>query len=63
MNEEGVAESEEIRRCLDVVMGEGEKAVEIRSNANTWKDLAREAVKEGGSSHQNLKAFLNGFAC
>ena len=38
MNEEGVAESEEIRRCLDVVMGEEEKAVEIRSNAKKWKE-------------------------
>ncbi|XP_028796705.1 UDP-glycosyltransferase 75C1-like [Neltuma alba] len=62
VNEEGVAESEEIRRCLDVVLGEGEKAVEMRNEAEKWMDLAREAVKEGGSSHQNLRAFLNDLA-
>ncbi|XP_028796736.1 crocetin glucosyltransferase, chloroplastic-like [Neltuma alba] len=62
VNEEGVAESDEIRRCLDVVLGEGAKAVEMRNEAEKWKDLAKEAVKEGGSSHQNLRAFLNEFA-
>uniref|UniRef100_A0A5B6Z6M1 Glycosyltransferase n=1 Tax=Davidia involucrata TaxID=16924 RepID=A0A5B6Z6M1_DAVIN len=53
-NEEGVVEREEIRRCLDVVMGGGE----IRRNAMKWKCLAMEAVKDGGSLHNNLKQFL-----
>ncbi|KAK4283038.1 hypothetical protein QN277_000040 [Acacia crassicarpa] len=63
VNEEGVAESEEIKRCLDVVLGNGETAVKMRSNAEKWKELAREAVKEGGSSHENLRAIVNDFAC
>ncbi|KAF7813097.1 crocetin glucosyltransferase, chloroplastic-like [Senna tora] len=51
-----------IGRCLDVVMGSGEKGEEIRRNAVKWKGLAKEAVKEGGSSDRNLRAFVNRFA-
>lgn len=58
-HEEGVVEGEEIRRCLDVVMGGGEKGNELRMNAKKWKGLAREAVKEGGPSEKNLRTFLN----
>ncbi|CAL5347783.1 unnamed protein product [Camellia sinensis] len=53
-NEEGIVEGGEILRCIELVMG-GE---ELRKNAKKWKDLAREAAKEGGSSDLNLKAFL-----
>ncbi|XP_052208590.1 crocetin glucosyltransferase, chloroplastic-like [Diospyros lotus] len=53
-NEEGVAESGEIKRCIEMVM-EGE---EMRRNAKKWKDLAKEAAIEGGSSDLNLKAFV-----
>ena len=59
VNEEGVVQAEEIRRCLDVVMGSGEKGNELRSNARRWKELAREAVKEGGSSEKNLRTFVD----
>ncbi|KAK7247040.1 hypothetical protein RIF29_41916 [Crotalaria pallida] len=58
VNEEGVVKAEDIRKCLEVVMGSGEKGEELRRNAKEWKSLAREAVKEGGSSHNNLRAFL-----
>ncbi|KAF7813098.1 crocetin glucosyltransferase, chloroplastic-like [Senna tora] len=43
-------------------MGSGEKGEEIRRNAVKWKGLAKEAVKEGGSSDRNLRAFVNRFA-
>lgn len=65
-NEEGIVESEEIKRCLDLVMGDGEKGEEIRKNAEKWKILAKDAVMEGGSSDINLKAFVdqvNGTDC
>lgn len=53
--EEGVVvERDEIRRCLDVVMGSGD----LRNNAKKWKDLASKAVNQGGSSHVNLTTFL-----
>jgi hypothetical protein len=58
LNEVGIVEAEEIRRCLEVVIGSGEKGQEIRSNAKKWSGLALDAVKDGGSSHNNLKAFL-----
>ncbi|XP_004298222.1 PREDICTED: crocetin glucosyltransferase, chloroplastic-like [Fragaria vesca subsp. vesca] len=62
-NEEGVVVDEELTRCLELVMG-GE---ELRRNAKKWKELAREAVSEGGSSDKNLKAFLEeiekGYVC
>ncbi|KAL5542733.1 hypothetical protein UlMin_010443 [Ulmus minor] len=57
-NKDGVAEGDEIKRCLDLVTGEEEKGVEIRRNAEKWKSLASEAVKEGGSSDRNFKAFV-----
>ena len=58
-NSEGVVERDEIRRCLDLVMEDGENGEEMRRNANKWKDLGSEAVKEGGSSEENFKAFAN----
>ncbi|WJX47128.1 hypothetical protein P8452_33853 [Trifolium repens] len=62
MKEDGIVGRDEIKRCLEVVMGSGEKGKELRKNANKWKGLAREAVKEGGSSEKNLRAFLDGVA-
>jgi len=57
--EEGVVvvDSEEIRRCIEEVMED--KAEEFRGNATRWKDLAAEAVREGGSSFNHLKAFVD----
>lgn len=59
--EEGgvLAEGEEIRRCLDAVMGSGEKGEEVRRNAKKWRESARKVVKEGGSSDVNLRAFVD----
>ncbi|KAJ0034683.1 hypothetical protein Pint_25594 [Pistacia integerrima] len=57
-NEEGIVEGSEIKRCLEIVLG-GE---EMRRNARKWKELAREAAKEGGSSNKNLKDFVDQIA-
>ncbi|RWR87157.1 crocetin glucosyltransferase, chloroplastic-like protein [Cinnamomum micranthum f. kanehirae] len=54
VNEEGVLEGGELKRCLEVVMG-GE---EMKKNARKWKDLTRESVAEGGSSDLGLRAFV-----
>ncbi|KAI3511590.1 hypothetical protein L1887_18745 [Cichorium endivia] len=48
---EGVVGREEIKRCLEVVMG-GE---EIKRNSEKLKRVAVEAMAEGGSLHRNLK--------
>ncbi|CAI0553353.1 unnamed protein product [Linum tenue] len=55
-----IVEEGEIRRCLDLVMGDGEVGEEVRRNARKWKELARSAVgEEGGTSYVNLKAFVD----
>lgn len=54
-NENGLVERDEIKRCLELVMGNAN----MRQNALKWKKLAIEAVKEGGSSDRNLKDFVN----
>ncbi|KAI8005042.1 hypothetical protein LOK49_LG08G02198 [Camellia lanceoleosa] len=59
MNEDGIVEGEEIQRCIEVVMGGGEKGKEMNKNAKKWRDLAKEAAKEGGSMDMNLRAFVD----
>lgn len=54
----GIVKREELKRCLGVLMGNGEKGNEIRRNVKKYRDLAMEAVKVGGSSHNNLNKFL-----
>ena len=58
-DEEGVVRGEEVKRCLELVMGGTEIGEEIRRNTKKWRDLAKEAVREGGSSDKNFKAFVN----
>lgn len=58
--EEGLVDGEEVRRCIEMVMGRSdERGEEMRRNAKKWKDLGREAMKEGGSSEKNLKSFVD----
>ncbi|KAK9138489.1 hypothetical protein Sjap_009083 [Stephania japonica] len=59
--EENLVESEEIKRCVEMVMGK-ERGAEMRQNAEKWKDLARKAVGSGGSSDRNLMEFLKEMA-
>lgn len=56
---DGVLEGEELRRCLDVVLGE--EGAEIRRRAAMWRDKAMEAMGEGGSSVLNLKTSAKKF--
>ncbi|KAG6393902.1 hypothetical protein SASPL_144477 [Salvia splendens] len=52
-----IVEADEIVRCLEMVMDGGDESREMRKNAKKWRDLAREAVDDGGSSQVNLKMF------
>ncbi|AES71958.1 phloretin 4'-O-glucosyltransferase [Medicago truncatula] len=61
--EAGIVKAGEIMKCLEVVMGKGEKGEELRRNAKKWKSLASEAMKEGGSSNKNLSKFLDDIGC
>ncbi|KAA8548347.1 hypothetical protein F0562_000031 [Nyssa sinensis] len=58
-NEEGLVKGDEIKRCIEMVMGGGQRGEELSKNAKKWKALARDALKEGGSLDINLKAFVD----
>ncbi|XP_042495857.1 UDP-glycosyltransferase 74E2-like [Macadamia integrifolia] len=58
VDEKGVAIKEEIEACIREVMQGAEKGKEIRNNAIKWKELAKEAVDEGGSSDRNIEEFV-----
>ncbi|KAH6821928.1 hypothetical protein C2S53_016653 [Perilla frutescens var. hirtella] len=57
-NGEVVIKREELRKCLDVVMGDGDRGKQIRKNASKWRDLAIEAVNDGGSTYCNLRKVM-----
>ncbi|KAL0462193.1 UNVERIFIED_CONTAM: UDP-glycosyltransferase 75C1 [Sesamum latifolium] len=57
--EDGVVKADEISRCLEIVMDSGERGEEMRMQARKWRDLAKEAAKDGGSSYVNLKTFAD----
>ncbi|KAJ4833527.1 hypothetical protein Tsubulata_030061 [Turnera subulata] len=57
VGDNGVVTKEEIERCIREVMEEG-RGNEIRQNSEKWKELARKAVDEGGSSDKNIDEFL-----
>ncbi|KAL8486929.1 hypothetical protein ACS0TY_023572 [Phlomoides rotata] len=55
----GVVGGDEIRRCVEIVMGGGERGEEMRREGKKWRDLAKGAMKEDGSSNLNLKFFVD----
>ncbi|KAM4117554.1 hypothetical protein ACB094_02G133500 [Castanea mollissima] len=58
-NNDGIVVGDESKRCLKLVMGDGERGKEMRRKAMKWKELAREVVNQRGSSYSNLKAFVD----
>ncbi|XP_052187965.1 flavonol 7-O-beta-glucosyltransferase UGT74F1-like [Diospyros lotus] len=61
-DENGVVRRGEIERCIREVM-EGETGKEARRNAAKWRELAIEAVGEGGSSDRNIEEFVSSLVC
>ncbi|KAL3329375.1 hypothetical protein AABB24_036457 [Solanum stoloniferum] len=59
VSEKDVVERDEFSRCITIAIGDGEEGEELRRNAKKWSDLAKEAMKENGTSSVNLKAFAN----
>ncbi|KAJ0093501.1 hypothetical protein Patl1_26839 [Pistacia atlantica] len=57
VNEKGIVTREEIEVCIREVM-EGGRSKDFRRNSEKWKELAKEAVDEGGSSDKNLEEFV-----
>ncbi|KZV34882.1 crocetin glucosyltransferase, chloroplastic-like [Dorcoceras hygrometricum] len=56
VNGQVVTGRDEFKRCLEMVMGDGD----IRCRCKKWKSLAMEAVQEGGSTNRNLKLVVDG---
>ncbi|CAI9108438.1 OLC1v1008027C1 [Oldenlandia corymbosa var. corymbosa] len=56
VNEKGIVTRDEFERCIRDIT-EGYNGKEIRRNATKWKELAIEAVSEGGSSERNIEDF------
>nr|WPX61740.1 UGT74AG11 [Hedera helix] len=54
-NEENVTSAEEIGRCINEVM-DGE---EIKKKAMQWKELAKEAIDENGSSDKSIDEIIS----
>ncbi|XP_076903617.1 UDP-glycosyltransferase 74B1-like [Bidens hawaiensis] len=54
----GMVKREEVVSCLNEVMNEGERGLEIKKNARKWKELAKEAIDEGGSSDKAIDEFV-----
>lgn len=54
----GLVWREEIENCVREVM-EREKGKEMKMNASKWRDLAKEAVSEGGTSDINIDTFIS----
>ncbi|TYI91650.1 hypothetical protein E1A91_D02G008100v1 [Gossypium mustelinum] len=58
VREDGIVSGDEIERCIRQVM-EGEQGIETKRNAMKWKELAVEAVCEGGSSDKNIDEMVS----
>jgi N-hydroxythioamide S-beta-glucosyltransferase len=56
-DDKGVVTKEELLMCLKEVM-DGERSQEIKKNASKWKELAKQAVSEGGSSDKRINEFV-----
>lgn len=57
VDEKGLVERDEIKSCLSEIM-EKEGGKEMKLNAIKWRDLAKEAVSEGGTSDKNMDEFV-----
>ncbi|KAK1389429.1 Glycosyltransferase [Heracleum sosnowskyi] len=53
----GVFKGEIVGHCIREVM-DGEKGKEVKTTSKKWMDMAREAVKEGGSSDISINEFV-----
>lgn len=58
-DEDRIIPREEVEKCVREATT-GAKAEEMKENALKWKKTAEDAVAEGGSSQQNLQAFIDG---
>ncbi|KAA8550510.1 hypothetical protein F0562_002194 [Nyssa sinensis] len=60
-DEKGVVRRAEVEHCIREIM-DGDRGEEIKRNASKWRELAKEAVDEGGSSDRNIEEFVSKLA-
>ncbi|GJN07022.1 hypothetical protein PR202_ga24810 [Eleusine coracana subsp. coracana] len=58
LNSEGILTRKELARCIELIMGEGAKANDIRERTKALKLLAQEAAVVGGHAERNLLHFV-----
>ncbi|XP_065860815.1 UDP-glycosyltransferase 74F2-like [Euphorbia lathyris] len=58
VNEDGIVMRHEIEGCVREVM-EGDRGKEMKLNAKKWRELAIEAVSEGGTSDKDIEEFAS----
>ncbi|XP_038885149.1 mogroside IE synthase-like [Benincasa hispida] len=56
-NEKGIATKEELEASIRKIV-QGERANEFKQNSIKWKNLAKEAVDEGGTSDKHIEEFV-----
>lgn len=56
-DEKRIVRREVMEMCIKEVRL-GEKGKEIKKNANKWKNLAKQAIDEGGSSSKDIEKFV-----
>ncbi|KAD6454739.1 hypothetical protein E3N88_09445 [Mikania micrantha] len=56
-DENGIVRRENLVTCIKTIMEE-ERGVIVRTNAEKWRDLAKLAVDEGGSSDKDIDEFV-----
>ena len=49
VNNDEILEGDEIKRCLELVVGDGERGKEMRTTMK-WKELTKDAANDGVSS-------------
>ncbi|VAH52426.1 unnamed protein product [Triticum turgidum subsp. durum] len=57
-NSEGVFTGEELARCVELLMGHGPRAIEIRERVEALKGMAQEAAASGGPAERSLRSFV-----
>ncbi|XP_074366179.1 UDP-glycosyltransferase 74E2-like [Apium graveolens] len=60
IDKNGVFKGEMVEHCIREVM-DGEKGKEIKKTSKRWMEMAREAVREGGSSDMSINEFVASF--
>ena len=58
VNEDGIVTREEVKSCIRQVM-EGERSKEMKKNGEKWRELAIEAISEGGTSDTDIDEFVS----